>query len=232
MAFGRVPAYCKYELFMERYRSAAEFIDAPPPGGLHGHRLILDVGCGTGLMKQFSDDPRLEWHGVDIDEERLGQCSELEYRVSKINLDIQPLVCQDQQFDIVVASHVLEHLAEPTKILRELDRVLCPNGILILAVPIKPPPFHIPLGMLRRRKRMRTGHTSQVFSLSSFRTMVRRALAGKYDEIDVRGFRFLSARRRFGWENRHWFYAANVWIGRHAPLICREINLVLRKRSG
>ncbi len=26
LAFGKIPAYCKYELFMERYRSASEFI--------------------------------------------------------------------------------------------------------------------------------------------------------------------------------------------------------------
>ena len=48
LAFGRVPAYRKYELFFERYRAAAEFLDprlraARGLGALHRHS-VLDHG--------------------------------------------------------------------------------------------------------------------------------------------------------------------------------------------
>ena len=32
LAFGRVPAYCSYELFFERYRAAAEVLNPRAPG--------------------------------------------------------------------------------------------------------------------------------------------------------------------------------------------------------
>ena len=44
LAFGKIPAYCKYELFMERYRSGAEIIANEVK--LTDETAILDVGCG------------------------------------------------------------------------------------------------------------------------------------------------------------------------------------------
>jgi ubiquinone/menaquinone biosynthesis C-methylase UbiE len=43
----------------------------------------------------------------------------------------------DAKYDFVLASHVLEHLANPLKALTEWKRVLVPGGILILIVPDK-----------------------------------------------------------------------------------------------
>jgi ubiquinone/menaquinone biosynthesis C-methylase UbiE len=42
----------------------------------------------------------------------------------------------DGSFDIVVASHVLEHVKEDDAALREVARVLSPGGIAVLPVPI------------------------------------------------------------------------------------------------
>lgn len=41
----------------------------------------------------------------------------------------------DASFDVVIASHVIEHLANPLKALVELQRVLRPGGRLVLIVP-------------------------------------------------------------------------------------------------
>lgn len=51
-------------------------------------------------------------------------------------VDIQLLPFPDEQFDFVFASHVLEHIPDDGKALSEIHRILKPNGIAILPVPI------------------------------------------------------------------------------------------------
>lgn len=45
-------------------------------------------------------------------------------------------IYQDRQFDVSICSHVLEHVADDRRALRELFRVLKPGGRGILMVPI------------------------------------------------------------------------------------------------
>jgi len=53
-----------------------------------------------------------------------------------INLDIGGLApIPDGSLDVVVAAHVIEHLANPIAALREFERVLRPKGRLVLVVP-------------------------------------------------------------------------------------------------
>lgn len=51
-------------------------------------------------------------------------------------VDIQLLPFDDEYFDFVFASHVLEHIPDDRKALSEIQRILKPNGIAILPVPI------------------------------------------------------------------------------------------------
>lgn len=43
----------------------------------------------------------------------------------------------DEHFDFVVLSHVIEHVANPIKVLRDISRVLVPGGLLVIAAPDK-----------------------------------------------------------------------------------------------
>lgn len=52
------------------------------------------------------------------------------------NLDVDRLsAVDDQSQDFVIASHVLEHLAEPLGLLRDIERVLRPGGNLLILLP-------------------------------------------------------------------------------------------------
>lgn len=51
-------------------------------------------------------------------------------------MDIMSIGYPDETFDVVYCSHVLEHVADDRKAMRELRRVLKKDGIAILLVPI------------------------------------------------------------------------------------------------
>jgi SAM-dependent methyltransferase len=53
-----------------------------------------------------------------------------------LNVDVDRLIpIEDTSFDVVIASHVIEHLANPLRALQEFHRVLRPGGRLVLIVP-------------------------------------------------------------------------------------------------
>lgn len=52
------------------------------------------------------------------------------------NVDLQELPFEDQTYDFVFASHVLEHIPNDEKAISEIRRILKPNGIAILPVPL------------------------------------------------------------------------------------------------
>lgn len=51
-------------------------------------------------------------------------------------VDLQSLPFADATYDVVFASHVLEHIPDDKKAIQEIRRILRPNGIALLPVPI------------------------------------------------------------------------------------------------
>lgn len=50
-------------------------------------------------------------------------------------VDIQNLAFEDASFDLIYCSHVLEHVPDDRKAMRELVRVLAPDGLAVIMVP-------------------------------------------------------------------------------------------------
>jgi ubiquinone/menaquinone biosynthesis C-methylase UbiE len=104
---------------------------------LHNCRRILDAGCGNGrysrfLLREASPDALIT--GFDYSQQMLARArSRLgPGRISQVAADLTHLPYADQSFDAVVCGWVLEHLPDPRSGLRELARVLCPGGKLLL----------------------------------------------------------------------------------------------------
>jgi len=53
-----------------------------------------------------------------------------------LKTDICQIDCPDESFDIVYCSHVLEHVQDDCKAIREIYRVLKKNGLAVILVPI------------------------------------------------------------------------------------------------
>lgn len=87
--------------------------------------MILDIGCGDSEKSQF---PLMKPNVIHAD---------LNSNISQLDIvcDISNLPFKDDTFDIVHASHVIEHILNPCKAVRELKRVsknyvviIVPNG--------------------------------------------------------------------------------------------------------
>jgi SAM-dependent methyltransferase len=94
---------------------------------------ILDVGCGTGanldMLARFGDTA-----GVDISEDALSFCRERGLTQVRRGA-AESLPFEGDSFDLVTALDVVEHLDDDLAGLREMRRVLKPNGRALLFVP-------------------------------------------------------------------------------------------------
>lgn len=133
------------------------FLDVNPPTGLRRHAQCPQCNClerhrvqlavmdevlnqrdaHAMRMLHISPEPFLrrrfaarfgQYETADL------EMTDVDYRVNLCDLPFE-----DTTYDCVYASHVLEHIADDTRALSEIRRVLRPNGIAILPVPIVAP---------------------------------------------------------------------------------------------
>ena len=99
---------------------------------------ILDVGCGTGLfMTPVLVAGCTDCYGVDGQHEYLQHAIKRGYKEvrSVVDLSTSTLPFCDEMFDLIVCKDVLEHLLYPLHTLRQIERVLKKNGLLLVHVP-------------------------------------------------------------------------------------------------
>jgi SAM-dependent methyltransferase len=93
---------------------------------------VLDVGCGVGHFLSGLND-RWEKHGVDICEFAAEHAAPEGEIFCGTLMDAN---YPDNHFDAILCHHVIEHVANPIPLIRELHRVLKPiSGKLILSTP-------------------------------------------------------------------------------------------------
>lgn len=100
---------------------------------------ILDVGCGRGFYLYAISRYRFvkEIYGIDINNKYLKIAKKLcqDERIKIQKASVYKLPYENNFFDLVICSEVLEHLKNDKKALVELHRVLKPKGKLIVTVP-------------------------------------------------------------------------------------------------
>ena len=135
------PAHYLHHLYLRRVLDGAQ-------GG--APRRILDAGCGTGdhtfyLAQRF---PHAEIVGVDVDSSRIARNRETVslLGVRNVTFEVQDLtqLPWEEQFDLVVAIDVLEHILDQQAAVRSLWRVLHRGGRFFFHIPTarrRPVPF-------------------------------------------------------------------------------------------
>ncbi|HEU4478236.1 MAG TPA: class I SAM-dependent methyltransferase [Pyrinomonadaceae bacterium] len=94
---------------------------------------ILDIGCGTGAnLEMLAEFGKAQ--GVDVSSEALAFCRAR--GLDQVHQgEAEQLPFPDRSFDLVTALDVVEHLDDDLKGLKEMRRVLSPEGRALIFVP-------------------------------------------------------------------------------------------------
>jgi SAM-dependent methyltransferase len=104
----------------------------PEPEG--GKPRVLDIGCAAGALLEELRGRGWDCTGVEI-------CrAEAEYARRERHLDVRNLALEENRFpgdsfDLVLASHLIEHLNRPAAFVSEVRRILAPGGYFIVTTP-------------------------------------------------------------------------------------------------
>jgi SAM-dependent methyltransferase len=231
LAYGVEPSKAAFPLRLARYKGLAEDIAAWVRAHPEKRPLrLLDLGLGSGRSLRFLEAEgvagEIAFFGLDVSPARLARARERdEWRLCRGTLTA-PLPFAAASADICVCEQVIEHLDDPDLVLREIRRVLRPDGLLVLGVPNFPAPV-IPLHRAFTRLRRRLvpdGHFHvQSFSAHTLRIGVERA---GFSVRDLRGFRLTSGGITRPLEQRAWWYRANRRFGARFPALCIEVQVL------
>jgi SAM-dependent methyltransferase len=96
---------------------------------------VLEIGCGTGANLREQSGRWTRAVGIDLEMRALSFCRDL----AAVQADaMATLPFTDGSFDIVVMLDVLEHLAHPDALIREMGRVVRRGGAVVVMVPAGP----------------------------------------------------------------------------------------------
>ena len=96
--------------------------------------LLLDVGCGMKPYESLLTQRDSRYYGTDWPvtmEGSYGGSTRADFFS-----DSMVLPFPEGTFDTIVSTQVLEHVRQPEIVIREMARILKPNGILILSAPM------------------------------------------------------------------------------------------------
>jgi 2-polyprenyl-3-methyl-5-hydroxy-6-metoxy-1,4-benzoquinol methylase len=151
---------------------------------------VLDVGCGEGVLSHnWAARPEIERVvGVDLEDPKLETewaargHPKLEFRAMRA----EQLQFADNEFDLVAATEVLEHVPDPERVLSEMTRVA--RRYLLVSVPREPlwRALNVARGAYVRDLGNTPGHLNH-WGRGSFE-----ALLGRYGEV-------VEARSPFPW---------------------------------
>ncbi len=100
--------------------------------------VILDIGCANArdlmLIKEISEN----FYGIDMSEEMISEAKMKlgeKYKDNIICSDAINLPFSDEKFDKIICSEVIEHIPDYDLAIKGKNRVLKPNGRLVITTP-------------------------------------------------------------------------------------------------
>jgi SAM-dependent methyltransferase len=102
---------------------------------LGGTSRVLEIGSGTGANLRALSSVCSQVVGLDLDVRALTFCHDLATVLADA---VFPLPFEEGVFDAVVMLDVLEHVARPERLVREIERILRSGGVVVVMVPSGP----------------------------------------------------------------------------------------------
>ncbi|MDA8915095.1 methyltransferase domain-containing protein [Alphaproteobacteria bacterium] len=107
---------------------------------------ILDVGCSTGTAaSQVIDMKTNKYIGIDVSEEYISTANQRYPDGNFIYMDARKMSFDDDSFDVVWFNGVLHHMDSQliSECLLDVQRVLKPDGRLLIAEPVFTPGMYL-----------------------------------------------------------------------------------------
>ena len=108
---------------------------------------VLEVGCGYGwISRALWGAAKIEWIGVDRSDDMISrlQVTHPEWGGRALVADASRLPFMDGEFDKVLCTGVLMHIAHNAPAVHELIRVLRPGGLLLCSINNALSPYSLP----------------------------------------------------------------------------------------
>ncbi len=132
--------------------------------------VVLDVGCGTGIvLKKLSERIPIYGYGIDVEEKMIAEakakCPDMRITVSSCT----NTPFENGQFDIVTACMAYHHFADRTGFAKEASRVLKEHGYLYITDPYFPFPVRKTMNLAFRIHRIAAHFSSSQDIASDFK---------------------------------------------------------------
>ncbi len=99
-------------------------------------REVLEIGCGTGyVLHGLSKFKNLKLTGAELHVEGLKFAKRRLPNVDFLQMDARKMPFKEEEFDIVGAFDVLEHIEEDEVIMNNVYKILKQKGLLFITVP-------------------------------------------------------------------------------------------------
>ena len=115
---------CPYCLSLERHRLLWVYLNKKT-NFFTDNLKVLHIAPEQPYLKKFKSLKNIEYTTAD-----------LYSPIADVKTDIRDLVFDDDSFDVIICNHVLEHIDQEQKAMKELLRVMKPGAWAILQVPI------------------------------------------------------------------------------------------------
>lgn len=128
------------------------------------NKKVCEIGAFDGLLLNFFKSETCEVFGYEAND------NAREYAKRKYDIDLKTDFLQDnQKYDIIILSHVLEHFKYSKEVLLKIKSMLSDNGFIYIEVPNSPMPNQCSYQMLI--KYLTTSHTVN-FDISNLMALV------------------------------------------------------------
>ncbi|HEY9600943.1 MAG TPA: class I SAM-dependent methyltransferase [Allocoleopsis sp.] len=173
-------------------------------GPLEG--LILDAGTGPARIPIFLCQRRPQWRviGIDLAQSMLDvglkniKDAGLQQQIELELVDAKRLPYPDARFDMVVSNSLIHHLPNPLPFLRELKRVLKPNGAIFLRDLMRPASEDILQAIVDRVVGECNDHQRQLFQDSLYAAFTLDEVKDMIQQASLEGVKVYQS------SDRHW----------------------------
>jgi 2-polyprenyl-3-methyl-5-hydroxy-6-metoxy-1,4-benzoquinol methylase len=112
---------------------------------------VLDVGSSTGIIDHYLANHVGSVTGIDIDSKAIRHANQIyqKQNLQFIEGDAMNLQYPDRSYDLVICSHIYEHVPDSKKLIQEIFRVLKPGGVCFFSagnrINLIEPHYRLPL---------------------------------------------------------------------------------------